>query len=168
MKTSPAQSLRLVVTALALLAVIGLTGCRRPFSFFERPASPDAPSPRTASSVSGDLAQMAIDTVGRYLDALHAGDYSAAYAMLSRDSQSQHTREDFVQQAKRGMPNFDIKTARTPIVKGDTASLVLSSPEEDAKSHAFHLVLEDGQWKIVYLGGGPGQPYADQNGNKGN
>ena len=91
----------------------------------------------------------------------HVPDYDAAYTMLSRDSQSHHSRTEFerAHEAMKGMPQYDLKSAK-PTLKGDTMTVVLRQIEDPA-TNAFHLVLEEGAWKIVYRGGAPGMPYAE-------
>lgn len=168
MKWTLASQLRYTVLALALLAVLSLTGCWKPVGFFQQSPSP-APPPVAPGPVkpagAANLQQQAVDTVTTYLRALsqdggHVPDYDTAYAMLSRTSRAKHTRAQFETIGRQGIPNFDLKTAYAK-VKNETAIVELSNPDEDSKAHAFHLLREDGQWKVVYLGGAPGMPFAE-------
>ncbi|OPZ88216.1 MAG: hypothetical protein BWY76_00060 [bacterium ADurb.Bin429] len=164
MKVTLARQWRAVLLVLVALAVISLAGCRKPFGFFERPAP--SPTPRTSSTQPRDLGRAAIQTVTDYVAALdlspgHAPDYDAAYALLSRASQSYHSRAEFqrAHEAMKGMPQYDLAAAKTTL-KGDTATVVVPL-EEDPATSAFQLVLEGGAWKVVYRGGAPGMPYAE-------
>lgn len=167
MKETLASQVRMLVLALAVAAGLGLTGCWKPIGFFQQsPPPPTAPpTAPVAPAGTGNLQQQAEDTLNAYLTALsqdngHTPEYDVAYAMVSRASQAKFTRAEFETKGRRGMPNFDIKSARTKI-KQDTATITLSNPDEDAMTHEFHLVRESGQWKIVYLGGLPGMPFAE-------
>lgn len=71
-----------------------------------------------------------------------------------------HTHASFEQQGKQGMPQFDLKTAKTTVT-GDNA-LVEVSQLEDPASHGFPLVREGQTWKIVYRGGTPSEPDAEE------
>lgn len=171
MKRTLASWLHFALLALVVIAVLGFSGCRKPLGFSEQ-STPSAESSHPSGPL--DLGAEAVQTVSDYLKALsqdnsHAPDYDAAYNLLSRDSQSMHTRASFEADANRqGIPNFALNTAFTT-VKNDNATVVLKSPDEDAMTHGFDLVREDGHWKIVYLGGGPGMPtaYKPQQAQKG-
>lgn len=164
MKVTLASGWRLALLVLAVLAMISLAGCRKPFGFFERPAS--SPTSRASDAAPRDLGKAAVQTVTDYVAALdlspgHTPDYDAAYALLSRASQSYQSRAEFqrAHEAMKGMPQYDLAAAKTTL-KGDTATVVVPL-EEDPATSAFQLVLEDGAWKVVYRGGAPGMPSAE-------
>lgn len=153
--------LRSALVIVVLLAVATLGGCRfRMPSFFEsHRARPPRTTPSTTPTLPADLSREAVDTVTEYLRALNERDYASAYNYLSQDSQSKHSRASFEEKGKQGMPLYDLQSAKA-IVKGDTATVEMAF-QEDPATHAFHLVRENNQWKIVYRGGSPGMPYAE-------
>jgi hypothetical protein len=87
---------------------------------------------------------------------LQEGRYQQAYAMLSSDSQQRHAAADFEQLGKKGMPLYDLSTAKA-ISDGDKPVVAVQLTEEPG-SHGFTLVRESDTWKIVYRGGIPGSP----------
>jgi hypothetical protein len=75
----------------------------------------------TGTEISPDtLMVQAKTTVITYITDLNDGNYAAAYDLLSEASQSAHTRADFEQTGKKGMPLYDLKTAKVS-VDGETA-----------------------------------------------
>ena len=150
--------------ALVLVVVmVGLLvgGCRKFSTFFDR--SHASYSHRASKSMppggSQDLGLSAVQTVTDYVTALREKDYAKAYSLLSRDSQSRHSHADFEQQGKQGMPLYDLESASATI-KGSTARVEVGQIEDPA-TYGFHLVREDQAWKVIYRGGVPGMPYAD-------
>lgn len=155
------SSLRLVLILAGAMALMGLVGCRKLPTFFEQPAPKNSqPTPTVTPRVAApvDLSSQAVKTVTDYLTALTDHQYASAYMLLSRDSQSKHSRADFEQHGKQEMPLYDLKTAKATVT-GDQA-LVVVQLLEDPATHGFNLVREDENWKIVYWGGVPGVPYA--------
>jgi hypothetical protein len=151
------NALMLLGLGLALL----WTGCRKPPAFHETrlPHRPPPAATTPARSPSTDLSAEAQTTVTDYLQALQAQDFEAAYGLLAKRSQSFHTRADFTQQGKQGMPLYDLRTALVT-VRGTHAQVTLSFQEEPG-SHAFHLTREGTRWRVVYRGGAPGMPYPE-------
>ncbi|HEY3379250.1 MAG TPA: hypothetical protein VGL77_17355 [Armatimonadota bacterium] len=147
----------LVLVGVVVMVVTG--GCRKWTSSFQ-PETPPAPSvQQPAQPPVVDAAQEAVSTVTDYLTALQDGKYSTAYALLSRSSQRKHTMARFEQQGKQGMPSFDLKSAKATIT--EQTAMVDVRQLDDPATHGFHLIREDGAWKIVYQGGLPGMPYAE-------
>lgn len=159
MKT-PVSQVRLLLLVLGVLTALLLGGCKRPAGFFQRSVSRPHPRTITRPAPAPDLGQQALETVHDYLQALQDRNFATAYDMLSRASQSRHSRASFEKQGKQGMPLFDLKSARVMVVKDDTATVHVGLLEDPA-THAFQLVLQRDEWKIVYRGGSPGMPYAD-------
>lgn len=155
---TPTSLLRTLCILVGVLTVVLIGGCKVP-SFFERPAPPPPVAPAPPVTPTPDLSQQALDTVTAYLSALDAHNYAAAYKLLSRESQSGHTRAEFEKQGTKGMTPFDLKTARVA-VKGATATVDLDQLEDPA-THRFTLAREDGTWKVVYRVNVPYQPRAE-------
>jgi hypothetical protein len=113
-----------------------------------RPAPVAQPSPR--------------EVVTSYVEALHRKDYRAAYALLSARSQQLHPYEGFVKLAESaGAADLDLGAAREGEEKD--GRVVVSVPiVEDPAEAAFTMVRESGRWKVVFIGGLPLFPYADE------
>ena len=158
------SQLRLVLFLAGLAVVFVLAGCRNPFLPFKSPAPATpavtpavptpAPSPRPATDADGPAA-----VVTAYLTALQDSRYQTAYDLLSRDSQRAHTRAQFEEVGKQGMPRYDL-SGPTATMTGDKAEVSVKFVEETG-SGGFTLVREDGAWKVAYRGGRPGQPYPE-------
>jgi len=161
MKT-PSSLLRIAIVLGVVALMMSLMGCRLPASLFgpAQPAPKPASSPTTPDKPSTDLGREAVETVTAYITALNEHNFTAAYDLLSRDSQNLHDRADFEQQGKQGMPLYDLKTA-TATVHGQEAAVKVQLVE-DPGTNSFHLQREDEHWKVVYRGGGPGMPYAER------
>ena len=157
--------LRFVVILASLAVVLAVTGCRNPFQRFTSSAPspmppappPVAPHPPAPPPVADEEQANAVVTA--YLTALRQSRYDAAYDMLSQDSQGMHPRANFAAEGKQGMPRYDL-TSLTATVTGDRA-LVAVKLDEEPGSGGFTLVRERREWKVVYRGGRPGQPYPD-------
>ena len=149
----PTSLPRSICVLLGIAAVLLLAGCRNPFVRSHTPVSPGT-APSSVTAPEGEAA--AEHTVEAYLTALREGRYAAAYDMLSKASQGLHSRADFEQTGKKGMPHYDLTTVHA-VITGDSA-VVGVRLEEDPASHGFHLVRESGAWKFVYRGGIPGSP----------
>ena len=160
MKT-PTSLLHIAIVLGVVALMLALAGCRMPTSLFGEPQPVSNPTPpaTTSSAPSADLSRQAVETVTSYVTALNDLNYAAAYDLLSRDSHTLHTSADFAQQGKQGMPLYDLKTTAAT-VQGDTATVTVHLVE-DPGTNSFHLRREDGAWKVVYRGGGPGMPYAE-------
>ncbi|HEY3416958.1 MAG TPA: hypothetical protein VGM23_08760 [Armatimonadota bacterium] len=150
---------RIVLALLGLLLLFVLVGCRKLPTFFREPQPTPASRTTTPAPSSVNLSDQAMQTVTDYVAALNEHNYARAYDMLSKESQSRHTRASFEQQGKEGMPSYDLKSAKTT-VNGEKATVEMQISEE-AGSHGFQLAREGEAWKIVYQGGRPGQPYGE-------
>lgn len=154
---------RLALVGAAMTAILICGGCRKRESFFTRskPAPPASTStiPTPPKQTQPALRQQAVETVSTYITALGEHNYTAAHAMLAEESRAQWAPNTFIQQAKQGMPLYDLNTA-SATVTGNTA-LVAVQQLEDPATHGFHLIREKDLWKIVYRGGIPGQPYGE-------
>jgi len=156
----PTSLLWFVLVCVGVFAVIAMSGCRKISTFSGRPATPTPASPAVERPVQPSTRNaLVVSTIKQYLAALREHDYAAAYELLSRDSQSIHSRASFEQQGKQGMPLYDLETARVTI-NGNQADVVIQQLEDPA-THDFHLVREDGEWHVVYRGGAPSQPYPE-------
>jgi len=82
--------------------------------------------------------------------------FTIAYALLSQDSKTRHPISDFERLGKQGMPSFDLKNVQATVT-GHQA-VVSVGFLEDANTAGFHLIREDGRWKVLYRGGSPGMP----------
>ena len=84
-------------TAVAVLTLVlawGLVGCRR-----KPPLPPVPPAPAPVVETPEQAAQAAKAVVAGYLSHLEQGDYQAAHALLSPESQAEHPYEEFAEEA---------------------------------------------------------------------
>jgi hypothetical protein len=100
------------------------------------------------------------DTVRRYLGALKAGDFNAAYDVISKAMKQGKEREVWVKEQKAGMAFADVKIFDFDVypgkAEGDTAHVpnVLSSQDRFVNQlglteyELYTLVREDGAWKV--------------------
>jgi hypothetical protein len=158
---TPTSLLRSVLVGWGIVALFALAGCRKWPSFFDQSPTPtptSTPAPATHSAEE----TAAITAVSAYITALEKHDYATAYDLLSADSQSKHSRASFEQQAKKGeMPSYDLKSAHVLSMKGNDA-LVEVRMTEDPATHGFTMHREGGSWKVVYWGGTPDWPEAEE------
>jgi len=110
--------------------------------------------PRAAQS-EADAARAAVVD---YLSALQAGDYRAAYALLSAESRKLHPTAQFERQARQGVTTYDLSSAQARLTGAGRAEVLLHL-ENDPASTAIIALRESGKWRIVYLRGRPGFPY---------
>jgi len=162
---TPTSLLRNVLVLGVLAVLVTLTGCRNLPDYFGNGSGGNdhRQSAQTSTTPAPDAAekQAVLDAVSRYLNALIARDYATAYDLLSGDSQSKHAKVSFEKQATKGeMPSYDLKAMRVLELTGDHA-LVEAPLQDDPATHGFHLVREQGTWKVVYWGGTPGSPDAE-------
>lgn len=157
------MSLLRIILVVAVIAVAVYFADQR-FHFLTDAGEPAPPPPPPVQSTPGqpvppveDASKAALDAAIGYFTALGDHRYDAAYDLLSRDSQSQHSRADFEKQGKQGMPLYDFKSAQAT-VDGDNATVALQLLEEPG-SKDIHLIRETDGWKVIYRGGGPGMPY---------
>ena len=145
-------ALLLVVVAAAAVAFAML---RHPAS---RPrAAPSTPSARPSARPSAS----AQEVVTAYLESLQKKDFRAAYAQLSKASQQAHSYQDFVSRCeKSGVPTYDLAQAHEK--PGDSGRATITVPlVEDPAEAEFTAVVENGTWKIVFIGGAPAFPYPE-------
>jgi len=100
------------------------------------------------------------ETVRRYLAALKAGDFNAAYDVISKAMKQGKEREVWVKEQKAGMAFADVKIFDFQVypgkVEGDVARVpnVLSSQDRFVNQlglteyELYTLVREDGAWKV--------------------
>src|SRR5262245_61947786 len=100
------------------------------------------------------------DTVMRYLAALKASDFDAAYGLVSKAMRQGKTREVWVKEQKAGMAFADVKIFEYQVqpgkVEGDKAFVpnVLSSQDRFinqlglTEHELYTLVREDGAWRV--------------------
>jgi hypothetical protein len=142
---------RLLLPSIVLvLAVAG--GCAR------RAAPPmRLTPPKPAAKASLEDAK---STALKYVKSLQAEQYAAAHALLSAESKKKHPLDQFEAQAKQGISSYDL--SRTTVKEGgDGKAVVAIHLEEDPAAHAFVLVREKNEWRVVYDTGRPWAPYAE-------
>jgi len=126
---------------------------------------PAAPSPTRAKAGTGRPAprfqSAPTEVVAAYLQDLESKDYRHAYDTLSAASRRVHPYDDFVSRAeKAGLPDYDSAKAREEPESANVVTVVLPLREDPATA-GFHLVKEEGAWKVVFIGGVPAFPYAE-------
>jgi hypothetical protein len=135
----------LVAAALVIVALIWLPSGRRP-------AAPPRPRPRP---VAASAKQAAVT----YLGALRKRDWRAAYALLSADSQAAHPMSEFAAACeKAGAPSLDVAAAEEKQAKGGAVTVVVPMVEDPANA-AISMVMEKGEWRVVFIKGSPWFPY---------
>jgi hypothetical protein len=157
----PTMQSRMLFPVLGVLLVVLFAGCRMPWASNPTPGPSSPPvvhstTNRPVPATREQLESEAIRTVTDYVQALEEEKYTAAYALLSQQSQQRHSLADFERLGKQGMPSFDLKTAQATVT-GQQA-LVSVGFLEDANTAGFHLAREAGRWKVLYRGGSPGMP----------
>ena len=100
------------------------------------------------------------ETLRRYLTALKAGDFNAAYDVISKAMKQGKDREVWVKEQKAGMAFADVKIFEFEVypgkVEGEIAHVpnVLSSQDRFVNQlglteyELYTLVREDGAWKV--------------------
>ena len=100
------------------------------------------------------------ETVTRYLDALKAGNFAAAYAYLSRGMVQNKSRADWAKEQQWEMQMSDAKIFEFHVypgkIEGETARVpdLLSSQDKFLNQlglpehELYTLIREDGRWKI--------------------
>ena len=154
---TPMSLLRIAFFALTVTLVILAGGCMKRSA---PPAASLSTTPKQTSPVPNpppSEEEQVKGVVTSYLTALEKSNYGEAYDLLSQSSKNRHNISDFEQQGKKGMPSFDLTSAKAT-VDDDTAVVDLQQIEDSA-AHEIHLVREEKDWKIVYQGGAPGSPY---------
>jgi hypothetical protein len=112
----------------------------------------------TAQSPPPDLTPEA--TVTRYLDALKAGNFAAAYDYISKAMAQHKSREDWAKEQRWSMQMSDVKIFEFHVspgkIDGQTAHVpdLLSSQDKFLNQlglpehELYTLIREDGRWKI--------------------
>jgi hypothetical protein len=99
------------------------------------------------------------EVVTAYLQALQDKDYRKAYDYLSSDSKQVHSFEQFTSLVeKNGVTEFDLSSAKEESDSSRQTNVTLQL-KEDPASHSVRLVLEEGDWKVVFIKGIPSFPY---------
>ena len=150
MRTGAVVAFMVVVAA----AAAGLTW------YLMRPVTPPPPPPPPPPAATLPKTEEAKDAVVAYLKALGDGRYRAAYKLLSEESRAAHSYEQFATQARRVHISYDL-AAITHLRRRDAGHVTITVPQaEDPAPGAFETVWEDGQWRVIFLGGNPWFPYA--------
>ena len=87
-----------------------------------------------------------VDTLRSYSAALTAGDYAAAYALMSEAYRRNHTKEEFQRQLDDS-PREVKETARR--LQGAYDDIEISAEFRYGLGDRMRLVREDGEWKIA-------------------
>jgi hypothetical protein len=97
-----------------------------------------------------------------YVDALYRKDFEVAYERLSSESREAHSYQEFVERAETGeATNYDLEAAEAG-EEVDGRVIVTVPLVEDPASGGFTTVEEDGEWKVVFIGGEPWFPYPEE------
>ncbi len=149
MKTRVA--IALVVLVLAALVFVLVRYVPRP-----QPPLPPPPPPAPEPTVTAATPKEAVIL---YVDALYRKDFEMAYQRLSSGSRKAHSYEEFLRRAETGeATNFDLEAAEAG-EEVDGCVIVNVPLVEDPASAGFTTVREEGDWKVVYVGGEPWFPY---------
>jgi len=148
-----------VIILLAAVLVVGI--------IYLRPAAkPSAPPQKKTTKPTAPPVvntEPPIEVVKHYLEALKIKNYQSAYTYLSSASHTEYSYDKFEAMNKQitGFPEFNMESLQAgPGNNADT--LVTIKQYEDPAGHGFHLTLEDGQWKIKFIGGTPPFPYPEK------
>jgi len=150
-------------TRLALIAVVLAVAAVAFVIIRYPPPKPTAvrkPRPAAASPAGTPRA-----VVVAYLQALERKDFPAAYKYLSVRSREVHPYQEFAAQCENSAgPSYDLAAARevppvpeAPVTR-DQAAVVVPLVEDPAEP-SFTTVMEDNEWKVVFIGGVPWSPY---------
>ncbi|MCX7622789.1 MAG: hypothetical protein RMK01_04815 [Thermomicrobium sp.] len=124
---------------LSLLALVPLVACAR--------AAP-APTPTPFADPADEIRAV----VMRYLDAVYHGRAGEAWLMHSRATNEGESFDEFaavVRVAAEVGSRIEILEIDPPEIRGDEASvIVVQRLGPRVSTYMFHLVLEDGVWKI--------------------
>jgi len=143
----------LIVVAVAAVAFVVM---RYPGAKGKAPA---APSPRPTAVKRAATPR---EAVTRYVESLYQKDFRSAYERLSARSREAHPYERFVKLAQSGEAT-DLDLAEATQGEEQNGRVVVSVPiTEDPAEAAFTTVKEDGDWKVVFIGGAPWFPYPDE------
>jgi|GEM_PF-2176532 len=145
-----------MVLIVVAVAVIALVMVRKPVD--EGPSSPAVPLENAEPVV---VAATPKEAAILYVEALYRGDCEFAYKQLSSASRQIHSYEEFLERAVEGAaPQFDLGETEVGAEK-DGRVIVTVPLVEDPASAGFTTVKEDGDWKVVFIGGEPWFPYPE-------
>ncbi len=151
MKARVAVLLIVVAVAVVIFVVLRYPGVKRP-----SPAKPATPAPAVKQALTPR------EAVTWYVEALYRADYKSAYERLSARSRELHPYEEFVRLAESGeATDLDLTQATEGPEKEGRVVVNVPIPEDPAEA-SFTTVREEGDWKVVFLGGAPWFPYADE------
>jgi len=137
-----------------LVVAWGLAGCRRK----PPPPTPTPPAPAPVVETPEQAAQAGKSAVVAYLTHLEKGEYQAAHALLTAESQAEHPYEEFAEQAKESWPLYETDGASAKATAKER--VVVSVPMvEDPARIPIVASKEQGKWRVVYLKGRPWTPY---------
>lgn len=145
MRTWLCLFLLLVAIAAVVLVVLKFPANTPP------PPAPPQPKPKPVASPR--------EVVQSYLKALEKQDYRAAYGLLSAESRTQRSYDEFAALCqKAGAPSLD--AAAGVEQPGKAGRMVVLVPMvEDPAAASFNLTREEGEWRIVFTTGSPWFPY---------
>jgi hypothetical protein len=123
------------------------------------PAVPPPPPPPAPAPEPETTAVTPEGAVVLYIDALYRKDFEEAYEHLSSESRRAHSYEEFLERAETGeATNYDLEAAQAG-EQVDERVIVTVPLVEDPASGGFTTIKEDGEWKVVFIGGEPWFPY---------
>ena len=123
------------------------------------PPSPPPPAPAPEPEIT---AATPAGAVVLYIDALYRKDFEEAYEHLSSESRRAYSYEEFLERAETGeATNYDLEAAEAG-EQVDGRVTVTVPLVEDPASAGFTTITEDGQWKVVFIGGEPWFPYPEE------
>jgi len=151
-----------MLSLIGIFAVSLLLGCNK------KPVSPPnltpkpKPQPVVTPSPEEDDLSAAQTAVKKYIQALYAAKYEAAYNMLSEDSRQKHSLDEFERDAVDTVISYNLDKMQAQNESQDIIKVVVSmSQEEEPGAKAFVMTREEKAWKVVYYKGTPFAPYAE-------
>jgi hypothetical protein len=152
-----------VAIALFVLILAALVFIYVRYSGPESPPLPPPPAPSPAPPpVPDGAATTPEEAVVLYVDALYRKDFEEAYERLSSESREAHSYEEFLERAETGeATNYDLGAAEAG-EEIDGRVIVTVPLVEDPASGGFTTVKEDGDWKVIFIGGEPWFPYPEE------
>ena len=124
-----------------------------------KPAAPSKAVKLPVERIQPTPAASPTEVVTAYLQALQDKDYRKAYDYLSTDSRRVHPYEQFTSLVeKNGVTEFDLSSAKEESDSSKQTNVTLQL-KEDPATHSVRLVLEEGDWKVVFIKGIPSFPY---------
>jgi hypothetical protein len=130
---------------------------------YSAPRPPIPPPPPVSVPEPEVVAATPEEAVVRYVEALYRKDFGDAYERLSSESQQAHSYEEFLERAEDGEATYYDLDAAEAGEDVDGRVIVTVPLVEDPASGGFTTVKEDGDWKVVFIGGEPWFPYPEEN-----